>query len=225
MNMKFLVLTSLVYFILAGCQSGNIEVVKEKKSDKTEMWEILISKSVFSSPDGKKCDIVNDKVSALVDSLVGDFKMQVTEYNRAFDTIPAEEPMRPLEMFVEDSVFMANSNYISLRLKVYISLGGANGETKYYAVNYDLNNGRFLSKGDILNLKQESEMNNLLKQEFINPDNCFVDVPTVSMCSALNFTSKNLCFTYEKYVLGAGACGDVEVNLDRSRLSNLLLIK
>lgn len=31
MNMKFLVLTSLVYFILAGCQSEKIEVSKKKE--------------------------------------------------------------------------------------------------------------------------------------------------------------------------------------------------
>ncbi len=223
--MKFLVLTSLVYFILAGCQSEKIEVSKEKKNDRTEMWEILISKSVFSSPDSKKCDVVNDRVSALVDSLVGDFKMQVTEYNKAFDTIPDGEPMRPLEMFVEDSVFMANNNYISTRLKVYISLGGANGETKYYAINCDLNHERLLSKGEILNLKQECEINGLLKKEFRNPDHCFTGEPTVATCAALNFTVKNLCFTYEKYVLGAGACEDVEVNVDRSMLSNMLLIK
>lgn len=225
MNMKLLVLTVFVFSLLVGCQPGNVEVLKEKKSDKTEMWEILISKSVFSLPDSKKCDAVNRKVSALVDSLVGDFKMRAMEYNKAFDTIPNGEPMRPLEMFVEDSVFMANDNYISSRLKVYILLGGANGETMYYAVNYDLNHGRFLSKGEILNLEQESEINGLLKKEFKNPDHCFTDEPTVATCSALNFTGTNLCFTYGKYVLGAGACGNVEVNVDRSILNKLLLIK
>ena len=66
--------------------------------------------------------------------------MQVKDYNQAFDTIPNEEPMRPLEMFVKDSVFVADGNYISLRFEIYVILGGANGETKYYTLNYDLRN-------------------------------------------------------------------------------------
>ena len=223
--MKFLILSGIVFSVLTGCQTENIKVQKEQENDNTEMWEIQISKPVFSSTDPQKCKVVNDRVAALIDSLKNDFKVQVKAYNQAFDTIPDAEPMRPLEMFVEDSVFMANSNYISLRLKVYISLGGANGETKYYALNYDLKNGKFLSKGDILDLKQANEINRVLKQEFKNPDECFSEQPTVNTCSALNFMGKKLCFTYGKYVLGAGACGDAIINVDCSKLNNCLLIK
>ena len=224
MNIKFLLLIGIILEGMTGCQTEKINVQKEWQDDNTEMWEIRISKPFFSSSASLECKAINHRVTALIDSLKNDFKMQVKDYNQAFDTIPNEEPMRPLEMFVKDSVFVADGNYISLRFEIYVILGGANGETKYYTLNYDLRIKCFLSNGEILNLKQEDEIDRLLKQVFKNPDNCFTEVPTVAACSALNFTGENLCFTYGKYVLGAGACGDVEVNIPFDMLDNLLLI-
>lgn len=226
--MKKLVFIGMIFVALTGCQSGKIEVREEKQNDNTEMWEISVTKSLFSSENAgyaEQCKTVNQRLTVLVDSLIKDFKTQVIDYNKAFDTIPDGQPFRPLEMFVEDSVFSANTNYISLRLKVYASLGGANGETSFYAINYDLDKKQFLSIGEILNLKQAESINKLLKDNFVNPDHCFSDLPTVANCSALNFTDRNLCFMYGKYVLGAGACGDVAVDIERSELKNLLLIK
>lgn len=226
--MKKLLFIGIIFAVLTGCQSGKIEVRKEKQNDRTEMWDISVTKSLFSSTNAEyagKFEIVNQRLTFLVDSLIKDFKTQVIDYNKAFDTIPDGQPFRPLEMFVEDSVFSANTNYISLRLKVYASLGGANGETSFYAINCDLNKKQFLSIGEILNLKQVMSINTLLKDNFKNPDHCFSDLPTVASCSALNFTGKNVCFMYGKYVLGAGACGELAIDIERSGLKDLLLIK
>lgn len=226
--MKKILFIGIAIAVLVGCQSGKIEVQKEKQNDHTEMWEISIVKSLFSSTDveyTEKCKVINHRLTALIDSLVGSFKNQVVDYNNAFDTIPDEQPLRPLEMFVEDSVFMVNTNYISLRVKVYTSLGGANGETGFYAENFDLNKQRFLSKGEILNLNQAEAIDRSLKGEFKNPDQCFADEPTIGKCSVLNFTDKEVCFTYGKYVLGPGACGFVTIDIERSKLDHFLLIK
>ena len=111
--MKKLLFIGIIFAVLTGCQSGKIEVRKEKQNDRTEMWDISVTKSLFSSTNAEyagKFEIVNQRLTFLVDSLIKDFKTQVIDYNKAFDTIPDGQPFRPLEMFVEDSVFSANTN-------------------------------------------------------------------------------------------------------------------
>lgn len=226
--MRKLLFIGVVFAVLQGCQSGKIELQKEKYQDNTEMWEISVDKSLFSSSNteyAKACDVVNQKLAFLTDSLVRNFKRQVVEYKETVDSIPNGQALLPLAMLVEDSVFMATTDYISLRVKVYASLGGANGETTFYSINYDLNGRRFLLNGDVLDLSQTRAIDQLLKGAFKNPEHCFSEDPMLATCSALNLTDKSVCFTYAKYILGPGACGDVTVDVERSKLKDLLLIK
>ena len=97
------------------------------------------------------CKAVNGKISRLIDSLQNDLKTRLDEYLQKAREMK-EEPMIPFELDITDSVFMADAHYISVRFAVYTLTGGANGLTEYYAVNYSLQDRKFLNSEGILNM-------------------------------------------------------------------------
>ncbi|MFR7876763.1 MAG: hypothetical protein ACLU4J_10480 [Butyricimonas paravirosa] len=48
-------------------------------------------------------------------------------------------------MQVGDSVFIANDQYVCVRLIIYTFTGGAHGITNFYTFNYDVQNQKFLT--------------------------------------------------------------------------------
>lgn len=136
-----------------------------------------------------------------------------------------EEPMLPFELDIKDSVFMADSRYISVRFSVYTLTGGANGLTEYYAVNYSLKDKKFLTPEGILNYDKSAEINKQIQRNFKNPENCFSEVPTLANVTVVNFSGSDICFTYNPLVLGAHYCGEAEISVPRMLLKGDLLLK
>ena len=160
----------------------------------------------------------------MIDSLQNDLKVQLKEYIQKAQEMK-EEPMLPFELDIKDSVFMADSRYISVRFSVYTLTGGANGLTEYYAVNYSLKDKKFLTPEGILNDDKRAEINKQIQRNFKNPENCFSEVPTLANVTAVNFSESDVCFTYNPLVLGAHYCGAAEISVPRMLLKGDLLLK
>ena len=224
-NCTFVVTLLALFF--TGCEEATIKVGKDFLSHKTSEFDIMIAYPVFTSQKAeveRGCKVVNEEISRLIDSLQNDLKAQLNQYLQKAREMK-EEPMIPFELEVKDSVFMADRHYISVRLAVYTLTGGANGLTEYYAFNYSMKQGKFLEPEDILNYNKSAEIDKQIKTNFKNPDNCFTDVPTLSNVTTVNFSTNDICFTYEPLVLGAHYCGAAQVSVPRMILKGDLLLK
>ncbi|MEG2791263.1 MAG: DUF4163 domain-containing protein [Odoribacter sp.] len=214
--------------IFVGCQQQvNVEMQTEHQSDKTSEWEIVIDKPVFSSVDPeveKSCISFNETVTALLLPFQDSVKAQAKEYVKLC-VEAGDEPVGPYQLMVEDSVFIANAQYISIRLRIYSFTGGAHGMTTFKSLNYDVKNQKYLTQEEIFDFGKIAEINEQLKANFHNPDNCFTEMPTLEGVSVVNFSTTAVDFTYEQYLLGAYACGVAEISVPRVALKDMLLLK
>lgn len=223
---------TLLLFVLLALGACKKEVKMEaKKANTTEKeahWNINLTYSILASTDpvaGKACTAFNDEISGLVNGIHAAFIEQAKEQIAGLDSAGIEHPA-PYELLLMDSVYMSNERYISVLVQSYSYLGGANGNTDYYALNYDLKGDKFLTKNDLLDINQVDDINALLKAYLQDPDQCFTfDAPTLDNCSAVNITPDSIEFTYAKYILGPGACGPVTISIPREKLEGILKIK
>ncbi len=221
-------LFTLLFTILAlgACKKEiNLEVRKIHETDKTAQWNIDIHRSVFSFPEREieeSCVKFNDEITGLINGIHAAFIEQCKETITGLDSMGYKQAA-PFELYIQDSVFLADKNYISLLMSSYEMLGGANGITHFYGVNYDMKNRRFLNKKDILNYDKALEINSLLKENLKDPNKCYTfEAPTVENFTALTFTLHTVDFTYAKYILGPGACGPVTISIPRSKMHGML---
>ena len=228
MNMKkYLFITGVLAIVFAGCQQKQVDVRNETCSNKTNEYQINVKYATFSSTDkevNQACEAVNQAVKARMTKVESQFKEEANRLRREFSADGQEVPSWTSELQVEDSVFMATSQYISMRLTIYTYNGGAHGQTRYMAFNYDVKNGRFLTNEDIVDASKATAVNAQLKAHFQNPNGCFTEDPTLEQTAVINFTATSLCFKYEPYVLGPYACGAAEVNVPREALKDALRI-
>lgn len=227
---SYILILAVILVCMGAChRKAEITVQSHTVTDSTRNWLISIEQPVFTSSDAgiaEKCDILNTRVRYLLDSLEQSLKVSADTFFAQFDTDTAERPFWNFELYIRDSVFMADENYISLRISAYTFQGGAHGMTDFYALNYDMKNGRLLEPRQILDYAKASEIDALLKKNFVNKDNCFTEQPTLKNgFTALNMTPSALCFTYPQYVLGPYSCGYAEVNVPRPELKNMLKLE
>ena len=221
-----LVVTLLILFF-TGCEEATIKVGKDFLSYKTNELGITMAYPVFISRNTEVeqgCKAVNGKISRLIDSLQNDLKTRLDEYLQKAREMK-EEPMIPFKLDITDSVFMADAHYISVRFAVYTLTGGANGLTEYYAVNYSLQDRKFLNSEGILNYDRSAEIDKQIQRNFKNPENCFSEVPTLANVTTVNFSGSDICFTYAPLVLGAHYCGAAEIAVPRMLLKGDFLLK
>lgn len=217
----------LLTLFLAGCREGNVNVEKDYLSYKTNEVNVTVKYPVFTSKHAetnRECKLVNEKITALMDSLQNALKLQVKDYLHEAQATGAE-PMVPFELNIKDSVFLANNHFISVRFVVYTLTGGANGMTNYYAVNYNLKKRKFLQPEQIMDYNKSAEIDKQIQTNFRNTDNCFTEMPTLGSVTTINFTGSDVCFTYNPLVLGAHYCGAAEVSVPRMILKGDLLLE
>jgi len=202
-----------------------LEVKQIHETDKTAVWDITINRPVISSTETeveKNCAKFNDEITGLINGIHAAFQEQSKEQNASLDSI-GEKQTAPYELYIRDSVFLADENYISVLVSSYEMLGGANGITNFYDINYNVKTGKFLDKKEILNYDKSDEINKLLKENLKDPDKCYTfAAPTLENFTALNFTLHTVEFTYPKYVLGPGACGPVTIAVPRDKMQGML---
>ena len=209
-----LIMAVIMAFAFMGCQPKiqDLSVKSEKVTANSENWDITVNRSMFSSADAnvnKSCEVLNKKIEKFVNDLQDSLKSDANEFFQSWQGTGEERPAWIYELQVGDSVFMANDQYVSVRLMVYTFTGGAHGITNFYTFNYDVQN----------------QINAQLKANFKNPEGCFTTEPTLKDVTVVNFNKTSVCFTYGQYILGAYACGVAEVNVPRTALKNDLLIK
>ncbi len=214
--------------LLAACNpKGKIEVQTREKSDSTEYLKVNIAQSVFTSENPetqKSCDVLNAKVRYLIDSIETTLALQADTFYTTLKQEGIERPVWNFELYVGDTVFMVSPDYISLRLMTYIFRGGAHGMTEFHAFNYDVKRRQLQSPIQILDFSKYKEINEVLKRNFVNTDNCFTEIPTLENgFTALNVSINAIYLTYPQYVLGPYSCGYAQVVLPRSELKGMLL--
>lgn len=222
----FMMLMSAV--ALGACQK---EITLETKhihtTDETPRWDIRANWPVFSANDirtEESCARFNDELNGLVMGIQAAFKEQTNEAVAALDSAGMQQ-IAPYELMIQDSIYLADKDYISVRMLSYEMTGGAHGMTNFFAVNYDVKNRQFLETKDILDLNKATEINALLKSRLEDPGQCFtMEAPTVENLSALNITRHTLEFTYAQYILGPYSCGTATISIPRKELKGMLLI-
>lgn len=228
MKMKLFTIAFAALALGACKKEIKLEVKQIQGTNKTELWDIQINHPVFSSTDTeteKSCVKFNNEIRGLVNGIRAAFMEQSKETVAKLDSA-GMKPVAPYELIIEDSVFIADQNYISVCVLSYEMLGGAHGMTNFYGVNYDVKNQKFLDKKDILNMSKAGEINDLLKANLQDPEKCFtMGVPTVDNASAVNITLHTLDFTYAPYILGPYSCGYTTISVPRSKLKDMLQIR
>lgn len=228
MKTKFFALVFALLALGACKKEIRLDVKQIHETDKTADWDIRITRPAFSSTQTeveKSCVKFNDEITGLVNGIHAAFMEQVKETIAGLDSI-GERQVGPYELIIQDSVFQADNDYISVLVSSYEMLGGANGNTNFYGVNYDMKNQKFMDKKDILNYDKASEINALLKENLKDPDKCFTfEAPTVDNFTALNISLHTVEFTYAKYILGPGSCGPVTISVPKAKLKGMLVEK
>ena len=162
--------------VLGACKKEiKLDVKQIHLTDTTGQWDIKIDRPAFSTTDAeteKSCVKFNDEVNGLINGIHAAFIEQAKE-NIACLNSAGFKQAAPYELIIEDSVFLADQNYISVRVLSYEMLGGAHGMTDFYAINYDVKTQKFLTNKDILNLDKAADINALLKANLKDPDKCF----------------------------------------------------
>lgn len=219
----------LAVLALSACHKEiKLDVKQIRETEKNEQWDIQITRPVFSTTDANtenSCVKFNDEITGLVNGIHAAFIEQAKEQNASLDSAGMPQ-VAPYQLYITDSVFLADVNYISVLVSSYEMLGGANGITNFYGINYDVKAQKFLDKKEIIDYTKAAEINALLKENLKDPDKCFTfEAPTVDNFTALNFTLHTVEFTYAKYILGPGACGPVTIAVPKTQLKGMLVQK
>ena len=224
-------LFTLVFAVLAlgACKKEiKLDVKQIHLTDKTGQWDIKIDRPAFSTTDAeteKSCVKFNDEVNGLINGIHAAFIEQAKEHIARLDSAGFKQ-VAPYELIIEDSVFLADQNYISVRVLSYEMLGGAHGMTNFYAINYDVKTQKFLTNKDILNLDKAADINALLKANLKDPDKCFTfEAPTVDNVTCINLTLHTVDFTYAQYILGPYSCGHTIISIPKEKMKDMLVIK
>ncbi len=227
--MKTRIILFLLFAIALGtCKKETRLTAKKIKDIRTEaQWDIRITHSSFSSTEAaaeRSCSLFNDEIKGLVNGIQAAFTELCEEQIAALDSTNTEMTGK-YELSISDSVYMATEQYISVLVQTYEYMGGANGNTNYYALNYDVRNNRFITNKELVDYEKSNEINTLLKSCLKDPDNCYTfKAPTIEDCSAINFTRNSVEFTYGKYLLGPGSCGPVTISVPSEKLKGILKI-
>lgn len=228
MRTKVLAVFAIALSVAACKKEIKLEVKQIQETDKTAQWDIQTSHPVFSSTETdveNSCVKFNDEMGGLVHGIQAAFMEQAKESIASLDSAGIKQ-IAPYQLIIQDTVTLANENYISVRVLSYEMLGGAHGMTNFYGVNYDVKNQKFLNKKDILNLSKASEINALLKANLKDPDNCFsFEAPTVDNLTAINITQHSIEFTYAQYILGPYSCGPATISVPREKMQGMLMLK
>lgn len=225
-----IMLVACIALIVCSCsRTARIDVNVVSSVDSTRNWDVNIQRSVFSSEEAvieKSCTVLNNHIAYFIDSIANGLKQNADQFFADYQNMGEERPAFSYELYVRDTVFMVNDKYISVRLTIYDFEGGAHGMTNYYAFNYDVKSQRFLQPSQMLDLNKKSELNALLKKNFMNREGCFTEIPTLSNgYTAVNVSPTDVYFIYPQYVLGPYSCGAAQVIIPRIDLKDIYLWK
>ncbi len=220
---KGYLLLIMVLFVYSCGISTNI-VISEIK-EKTEEYDIYVKESFIDSRNGstfRLIDPANERMGQIVDSLVFYTKSGATDF---FARVPKNKrPKWSYTLNATDTIYSVTSKIVSAKITANIYTGGAHGVTKFFAVNYSPMDGKFLSKGDIIDMSKSKKIDGVLKRYFKDKKG-FTEEPTAALATVVNITNRLVIFTYEHYVLGPYSAGIAVIEVPRSEISDCINIK
>lgn len=228
--MKQLLRIFFIVLTFAACDSKDIVVEKYINNDSTKNWVIHLDYAQFYAKETNlrnMCKELNRVITSQVNQLASATKDSADHFFTSYVDTLYGRPAFQYELDIQDSVFLVNKHYISVRLSIYQYQGGAHGMTTFSCYNLDLHNGRLLTLDQYLHLSKRDEIDRLLQQYFKNEEGCFSEKPTLSTpgFAGFNIGKEYINFTYEAYALGAYACGPVTIAIPIKELQAIDAIK
>ncbi|MCU0653676.1 MAG: DUF3298 and DUF4163 domain-containing protein [Candidatus Pacebacteria bacterium] len=172
----------------------------------------------------------NKKIAAAVNNLIDEFKKGAKEnWDARVATAPADQavPQNPEQPFYFAATWMPaqlNDRYASFVIKAYYFSGGAHGNDRIFAFNYDLKNKKEITMADFCGSSEnfdklakmaQTQIRSQLQAEGLNLDQAaekwIADGTSASEDNYRNFTFGygKLTVYFEKYQVGPGAIGDL----------------
>lgn len=220
-GLAFLVL--LLAALLCGCARRAEVYTTEKAIRLSDSASIVEADYILIHSDSHKINALLEGYNQEIERGLNDTIAKFRE--EALETKPYLPPEMKYELYIKDSVFMAAYNFVSLRYMVYTFTGGAHGMTCFYSYNYDISAEKQLDKKSLFKPACTAQIDRVLEKYFRDPDGCFTEKPTVESATAINITPESVTFTYDQYILGAYACGPVEINVPAAELKDFMEIK
>jgi hypothetical protein len=145
------------------------------------------------------------------------------------DINPNNTPTRRYQTTIDYHPFLVNSNFISIRFKIYEYTLGAHGNTFYVSLNYNPKTNTFFQVNELLNLSSgnnKQKLCSLLKEHLVDPNECFnINLKSIEAINHINFNSNRTIFTFAPYEIGPYACGTAQIEIPTHKLIASGIIK
>jgi hypothetical protein len=200
----------------------------DRITEDTAYYSIRMQYPVFSSDDKVKHESLeglNNKITSFLDT--------AAQYYWGINTTAIVHFLKEsgsagrYELINNYSILDSTQNLISLKMETYSYALGAHGFNALHTYNWDLSGNKLLKLDDLLDLSSPEKnalLNELLQKNFVDPEDCFNDLPTADKDFELfGLEPGFLVFFYQAYDLGAYSCGEatVRISLDELRDADL----
>lgn len=225
-KIQFLSVSIIALLIAASCgrtsekedpSLGFTVIHKEKSVQDSLYFKIDIAYPFFVCDDTLSCSFekLNNAIDAYLDTAVQFYwGADMEEVYRIIDETDTHG------YFIFDNKYQITDStrrYVSMVFHSYSYALGAHGFTAITTFNFDIEENQLISLSDLLDISTDEKaatLNNLLSENFKNPDGCFFNEPTAGGdFQRFGMEPDSLIFYYEAYELGAYSCGQPVVKL------------
>lgn len=197
----------ILVLLVLSCQNDLNFLVHKKGIDRKHKGQILsVTYPEFKNKASKLkrgCDSINGKINSFVNGLL--LEMECDQ----------DSQKKELKLDYELSIFA--KDYVSTRFRIYKYNGGAHGYSYFKCFNYKLRDAKELCLADVFHLESKTEiqsLNKLLEKYFKNPENCFEELPVVTLSfDTFSYQKDFFVFSFSDYSLGPYVCGTLEINI------------
>lgn len=205
-------------------------VEMDRVIEDTAYYSIRMHYPVFSSDDkveNDKLEFLNQEIASFLDTASHYYWGVHTTAIVHF--LKETKASGKYELTNKYTILDSTKTLISLKMETYSYAMGAHGFNALHTYNLDLANNKMLKLEDILDLssKEKNELlNKLLQKNFVDPEDCFNDLPTANKDFELfGLEPGFLVFFYQAYDLGAYSCGEASVRISLDELRDVGLWK
>lgn len=228
--MRLIFTLFIALFVFSSCEDKHILVEQYINQDSTENWQIDLTYTQFYSKDinlQNMCNYLNQTISKQVNQSSQKLKDDADHFFTTYNDPQYGRPAFKYQLVVDDSLFLIDKHFVSIRLLQYKYEGGAHGMTTFTCYNLDLHNGALLGIEQILNLKKTAQIEALLADYLVNDSDCYTEKPklTTNGFAGININKEYVFFTYEAYALGPYSCGAATIAVPIAELKKIEAIK
>jgi hypothetical protein len=235
MNWKYLGLILSITVIFTSCGSDDKHSLKyrilESSSviEDTAYYSIKLEYPVFivEDEDLQSLDTLNNTIEQFLDTAAAYY--WGTDPDSVKFIIDETETAGKYVLDNKSEILDTTNQLISLKMETYSYALGAHGFIAIHTWNFDIETGKFLRLDDLLDLSDSTKvtaLNNLLLQNFENPEDCFNENPVADGSFELfGLEPEYMVFYYEAYELGAYYCGMATVRIPYEALKEAGLWK